>query len=183
MRSRPLIVTMRSLELYPTTVSYWYVSKTPVENRWLTSHSEAMTDEECGAGTLSEVYFTPAHWKIAIDATIHALHGFVTHDRAHQSMRVTQGCCKSAADCRECMEPCFAQLKKHLLVEWAVFHSTTSPKTKTFSSTLEIFLRTFVEQISWSRFQALPFWLIRFAGAGYQMAIPECRGIHEILKI
>lgn len=73
------------------------------------------------------------------------LHAFKTSDGVMQPTHTAQGGCNSAANFLDCVEPCFAELRAHMLA-WLDSFSLHAKDEKGLLEVLERFMSIFEEQ-------------------------------------
>lgn len=68
-----------------------------------------------GQALFGSIGFCSGYWQLPLEESCQHLHAFMTPEGAVQPTRTAQGGWNSAANFQACVEPCFADLREHLL--------------------------------------------------------------------
>lgn len=141
----PLIVPKNPPAMFRLTMDYRPVNAATLKTTWPMPHIDAVLTELQGARAFANIDFCSGYWQLPLHEDSQHLFSFMTTNGVVQPTRTTQGGCNSAPNFQACVEPCFQQLRKHILA-WLDDFIVHEVEEEKLLNVLEVFFAICVER-------------------------------------
>lgn len=104
-------------------------------------HIDAVMQDPSCVKAFASIDFTSGYWQLPMHEESQPRHAFMTPHYVMKTTRTSQGDCNSTGNFQASVEPCFSELRDHLLA-WpdnlVLYHSTESSLLKVIDRFLQI---------------------------------------------